>query len=73
MFEARTNNLTWLSWAKAMHCLLWCQQLLDRNELNIRKRFIDTMGVNRAKFGHEVHFMSFTAIVFVCSPKVLGY
>jgi hypothetical protein len=32
-------------------------------ELNIGKAFIDTRGVNRAKFGYEAHFMSFATIV----------
>jgi hypothetical protein len=32
-------------------------------ELNIGKAFINTRGVNSAKFGYEAHFMSFAAIV----------
>ena len=32
-------------------------------ELNIGKAFINTRGVNSAKFGYEAHFMSFATIV----------
>jgi hypothetical protein len=32
-------------------------------ELNIGKAFINTRGVNSAKFRYEAHFMSFSTIV----------
>ena len=32
-------------------------------ELNIRKTFINAIGVDSAKFGNEAHFVSFAPIV----------
>jgi hypothetical protein len=35
---------------------------IDRQELNVRESFVDTVRINSAMMGNEMHFLSYTAI-----------